>query len=170
MDAISFKKQYLPYQQKLYRIAYRLLEDGDDAEDMVQEAYIKLWNKKEELFRVENPESYSVIILRNLCLDFIKTKARHKTNSMEAIEYNLSEDTLLTQQLEEREKVKIIEKIVDQLPEQQRIVMKMRHIDDCSPDEIESITGLSNVNIRVLLSRARKKVKEIFEKEYNDEK
>jgi RNA polymerase sigma-70 factor (ECF subfamily) len=69
MDAESFKKQYLPHHQKLYRIAYKLLGNQCDAEDMIQEAYLKLWNKREELAEIRNPESFSVILLKNICFD-----------------------------------------------------------------------------------------------------
>lgn len=64
MDSECFKQQYLPWHEKLYRIAFRLLGNAYDAEDMVQEAYLKLWNKRDELAEIKNPESYSVVIIR----------------------------------------------------------------------------------------------------------
>ena len=67
MDAETFKKVFLPYHQKLYRIAYRIVQDTANAEDIVQETFIKLWNKKDELEQIENTEGFAIIIVRNTC-------------------------------------------------------------------------------------------------------
>ena len=69
MDAAEFKQQFLPCHQKLYRTAYRLMGNSRDAEDMVQEAYLKLWNKRNELTEILNPEAYCVVFIKNLCYD-----------------------------------------------------------------------------------------------------
>lgn len=160
MDAITFKEKYIPYHQKLYRVAYRLLEDACDAEDVVQEAYIKLWNKRDELIQVENSEAYCVILLRNLCLDFLRTKKKHLFQSTE--DTVISDQQILSDEIETIDEIKHIETIIDLLPEQQRKIIKLRHFDDYSNEEIEEIMGLTSVNVRVLMSRARKKVKELF--------
>lgn len=160
MDAITFKEKYIPYHQKLYRVAYRLLEDACDAEDVVQEAYIKLWNKRDELIRVENSEAYCVILLRNLCLDFLRTKKKHLFQSTE--DTVISDQQVLSDEIETIDEIKHIETIIDLLPEQQRKIIKLRHFDDYSNEEIEEIMGLTSVNVRVLMSRARKKIRELF--------
>ena len=69
MDAAEFKQQFLPYHRKLYRTAFRLTENPQEAEDMVQEAYLKLWNKRDELAGVLNTEAYCVTLVKNLCYD-----------------------------------------------------------------------------------------------------
>lgn len=160
MDAITFKEKYIPYHQKLYRVAYRLLEDACDAEDVVQEAYIKLWNKRDELIRVENSEAYCVILLRNLCLDFLRTKKKHLFQSTE--DTVISDQQVLSDEIETIDEIKHIETIINLLPEQQRKIIKLRHFDDYSNEEIEEIMGLTSVNVRVLMSRARKKIRELF--------
>ena len=71
MDAESFKKEFLPYHRKLYRVAYRLLENSADAEDIVQEAYLKLWDKREGLTVISNPEAFSVTLVKNILIVFI---------------------------------------------------------------------------------------------------
>lgn len=160
MDAVTFKEKYIPYHQKLYRVAYRLLEDTCDAEDVVQEAYIKLWNKRDELAIVENSEAYCIILLRNLCLDFLRVKKKHLFQSTE--DTILSDRYVLSDEIEAIDEIKHIETIIDLLPEQQRKIVKLRHFDDYSNEEIEEIMGLTSVNVRVLMSRARKKIKELF--------
>lgn len=165
MEATLFKQKYMSAHTKLYRIAYRLLEDASDAEDMVQETYAKLWSKRKELNDIENGESYAVVILRNLCLDHIRSRNRHQTDTINEVEYQIGNGARSAQvEMEQREDVSHIEKIIDSLPDQQRMVIKLRHWDDKSLDEIEEITGLSDVNVRVLLSRARKKIKDVLAK------
>lgn len=164
MNATTFKEKYMPYHQKLYRVAFRLLEDAFDAEDIVQEAYIKLWNKRNELAQVENSEAYCVILLRNLCLDFLRTKKKNLFQSTEDVV--ISDNLILSDEIEISDEINHIESIINLLPDQQRKVIKMRHFDNYSNEEIEEIMGLSSVNVRVLMSRARKKVKELFNK-YN---
>ena len=61
------KNEFLPYHRKLYCIAYRLLENAADAEDLVQEAYLKLWDKREGLAIISNPEAFSVTLVKKLC-------------------------------------------------------------------------------------------------------
>jgi len=72
MDATEFKQQFLPYHRKLYRTAFRLTENPQEAEDMVQEAYLKLWNKRNELTGVLNTEAYCVTLVKNLCYDTLR--------------------------------------------------------------------------------------------------
>lgn len=160
MNTVIFKEKYLPYHQRMYRVAYRLLEDAQDAQDMVQEAYIKLWNKRNELDHIENDESYCIVILRNLCIDFLRSKNK---NIIQSIDNTiLTDHNIITDDIEHKESINQIEILIAQLPEQQQKVIKLRHFEDYSNEEIEQITGLSSVNVRVLLSRARKKIKELF--------
>lgn len=167
MDVEIFKKEFLPCHQQLYRIAYRLLEDESNAEDMVQETYIKLWNKREELESVDNKRSFAFVIIRNLCLDYLrKVKDRLPISN----DTPIPETESLSKTIEDRDTVECIKKLIERLPEQQRLVMKFKHWDDYSDEEIEKITGLSAINIRVTLSRARKTIKEQFKQWYNNGK
>lgn len=161
MNAECFKQQYLPCHQKLYRIAFHLLGNARDAEDMVQEAYLKLWNKRNELSEVKNPESYSVVILKNLCFDLLRS-AKDNMDNRTPEELNIATDTLLVTEIETKDELNQMKQIITHLPRQQQQVMILRHVNDCSMEDIEQITGLNAINIRVLLSRARKKIREQF--------
>lgn len=159
MDAETFKKVFLPYHQKLYRIAYRMVQDVANAEDIVQETFIKLWNKRDELKDVENTEAFSIIILRNTCLDQLR-KTKHEFQM--AYDTDIPEKESLSHQIELHDDAVHIKKLIHELPDQQRQVMMMKHWDGYSDEEIEQITGLSSGNIRVILSRARKMIREQF--------
>ncbi len=73
MDTEIFKRKFLPYYKKLYYIAYRLLENEADAQDIVQEAYLKMWNKREGLTMISNPEAFSVTLVKNMCFDLLRS-------------------------------------------------------------------------------------------------
>lgn len=73
MDTAEFKQQFLPYHRKLYRVAFRLTGNPQDAEDMVQEAYLKLWKKRDELSEVASIEAYCVTLIKNLCYDSLRS-------------------------------------------------------------------------------------------------
>lgn len=73
MDAENFKRKFLPFHPKLFRIAYALVENKADAEDILQDAYFKLWNKRDDLPGIDNPEAFCVTLVKNLCLDFLRS-------------------------------------------------------------------------------------------------
>lgn len=163
MDTESFKKLFLPCHSKLYNIAYRLTGNTNDAEDIVQEAYLKLWNKRNELKDIKNPESFSVVLLKNLCFDYLRS-VKHYIDNRSPEELNIEGYESVSAEIEIKDEFGYIKQLITELPEQQQKVMTLRHVNDCSMEEIEEITGLKAVNIRVLLSRARKKIREQFEK------
>lgn len=163
MDEGSFKRLFLPLHPKLYRIAFALTNNAQDAEDLLQEAYCKLWDKRKELQGIANHEAFCVTLMRNMCLDFLRSPLQKRkyeeVNDTVSVNNNSPEAELM-----EQDKIRIIHKIINNLPENQRLVLRLRGIEDCSPEEVEQLTGLSAINIRVLLSRARKTIREQFEK------
>lgn len=161
MTHAEFKARFLPCYQKLYRIAYRYLGDVYDAEDMVQNTYLKLWEKQDFLEGIDSDEAYAVTTLKHLCLDKLKAPLV-QTDDDSGLVGESSPEPPPDQALEQKEEMKIVMRIISELPEQQRQVVLMRHFEEKSTEEIERETGLSNVNIRVLLSRARKTIKELF--------
>lgn len=167
MDAESFKKEYLPFHRKLYHVAFKLLENEADAEDLVQEAYLKLWNKRDGLTVISNPEAFSVTLVKNMCFDILRSGKYSQTR--QTVELNTVLEYSQADNLEAKDEVRHIRSIIARLPEQQKQVVTLRDVKECSYEEIEHITGLNSVNIRVLLSRARKRIREQFNKLNNYE-
>ena len=164
MNAESFKKQFLPFHPKLYRIAFALLENKEDAEDILQEAYCKLWKKRNELTKIINPEAFAVTLTKNLCLDFLRSaRVQHREESVEGIQMT-AEEPPPDSSLERRDELNMIRQLIERLPENQRQVIRLRGLNDCSPEEIAEITGFTAVNVRTLLSRARKMIHEQYKK------
>ncbi|MDR2823875.1 MAG: sigma-70 family RNA polymerase sigma factor [Prevotellaceae bacterium] len=158
MNAAEFKRKFLPISRKLYVVAFRLLENRQDAEDAVQEAFTKLWIKRAKLHQIANNEAFAMVVLRNICLDILKAKKVKFTDFDE----NLPESQSSSAEMETREKALIVRKLIDRLPDTQCRIIKMKHWDNFSNDEISHATGISEGNVRVILSRARKTLREQF--------
>lgn len=167
MDAESFKREFLPYHRKLYCVAYRLLENTEDAEDVVQEAYLKLWDKREGLAIISNAEAFCVTLVKNMCFDLLRSGKY--VLSRQGVELSEVCGATTTDNLELRDEAKQVRQIIARLPLQQQRVVTLRDVKGCSFEEIERLTGLNATNVRVLLSRARKKIREEFNKWNNYE-
>lgn len=158
MDSKTFKDVFIPYHEKLYRIAYRITNDSDIAQDLVQETYIKLWNNREKWATLKSAEAYAVVVLKNTCMDYLKKENRYNKTALN----NESEKIVDVDALEHKDDEFYIKSIVNSLPQQQQLAFWMKHWDGYSNEEIEKILGVSAVNLRVILSRARTKVKDQF--------
>ena len=102
MDAASFKQQFLPCHAKLYRVAFRLMGNVQDAEDMVQEAYLKLWKKRDELSEVASIEAYCVTLIKNLCYDSLRS-CRPDEDSRLPEELKLPTDSNIAREIEQKD-------------------------------------------------------------------
>jgi RNA polymerase sigma factor, sigma-70 family len=160
MTAKVFKRDYYVFHPKLYRIALRMLGNEEDAADMVQETYCSLWDKRHTLTHVKTPEAYAVETLRNRCLNKLRQKDKEPVNVIfpELIGNSIE------QQLYDKDEINLIEKLIAGLPERQRMVFQLRHYDDCAYEEIGLIMDLSVENVRMILSRTRKSLREQFNK------
>ena len=162
MDANDFKRKFLPYHRKLYRAAFHLMGNAQDAEDMVQEAYLKLWKRRDELpSDIDNLEAYCVTIVKNVCRDALRL-SQLEEDGRPPEELPIAGSTNLAHEVEIKDEARQVMTLIGQLPEQQQQIMLMRDVEDRPYEEIEQATGLTSVNIRVLLSRARKKIREQF--------
>lgn len=162
MDANDFKRKFLPYHRKLYRAAFHLMGNAQDAEDMVQEAYLKLWKRRDELpTDIANLEAYCVILVKNVCYDALRL-SRLEEDGRTPEELPIAGSTNVAHEVEVKDETRQVMTLIDRLPEQQQQIMRMRDVEDRPYEEIEQATGLTSVNIRVLLSRARKKIREQF--------
>lgn len=162
MDADEFKQRFYPFHPKLYRIACALLNNTNDAEDVLQDLYCKLWSKRSELTAIHHPEAFCVTLVKNLCMDFLRSpKNRASAHVPEEVPETISEHTP-AHDLESKEEMRCIERLIDTLPAKQQVVIRMRGCGDCTLEEIETVTGETAANVRVLLSRARKTLKEML--------
>ncbi len=161
MNAQQFKALFLPFHKRLYRTAFRLLGNAPDAEDMVQEVYLKLWSRRNELAEMENVEAYLVTLVKHMCYDALRASPPEEDGSPPD-ELPLAADDDVAQSVEMRDELGVVQTLIARLPADQRQIIVMRDVNGCSYEEIEEAAGLSQGNIRVLLCRARKKIREQF--------
>ena len=150
----------------LYRFAKSMLNNREEAEDCVQEIFLKLWTKRESLKVIKNIKAFSLRMTRNLCLDKIKSR-KHSLTSLKGIEDEpIVSDVDIHKHVELQDALSRMHQIILQLPEQQRIVLHLRNIEELEMEEISEITGLNISHLRVTLSRARMAVREMYQKLY----
>lgn len=159
MSLEAFKSRVLPAKDKMYRFAQRLLKDDEEAKDIVQEAMIRVWNKRDEMHTYLNMEAWCMRIVRNLSLDRIKSK-QYNSDRLDTA-YNLSAPEVNPEQKTEIDNtMENIHNFIASLPDKQRQIMQLRDIEGFSYKEIGDILNLDANNVKVNLFRARKSVRE----------
>ena len=149
----------MPLQQMLYREAYRMLCDRFEAEDAVQNLYLKLWERKEELKSLVSPETYCLTLLKNICIDrWRQLRTRDEDEQIEPDEIAVHTPP----ETESKEAEECLQHFLAGLPQVQQKIMMMK-MNGCTYDEIEKITGMSQGNIRVVISRIRKRFREFYD-------
>ena len=165
MKEKEFNHIVLPLAQPVWSYALNMTSDPTTSADITQEVMLRLWDHRHELPQKDNIKAYALKITRNLCLDLIKKQK--PIYDEQQIDQNGGYEKDLLQQIENKDTAEVVQKIIDTLPPTQREVMILREIEEMEYDEISQITGLGLNNIRVLLSRARSKVKEILVNKYH---
>ena len=153
----DFRKIWLPLADRFYRVAYHLLESRDDAEDAVQELYLKILSIPGKLVYVRDPAAYGITLLKNICIDRIRRRESRKAEQLE--EFMAADASGPERKMTEKDTLSRVMEEMRKLPEKQAKVLRMRALEGLEYDEIASRTGLSLVNIRVLISMARKTLK-----------
>ncbi len=148
---------------KLYRLAKLLLRRQEDVEDALQEVFLKLWMIRDKLATYRSIEALGMRITKNLCLSKLKAQNRRRTVDVEALEVNSGRETPY-QEIEFSDSVRVLQELIDRLPQQQKLIFHLRHVEQYSFEEIEAITGLPVTNIRTSLCRARQRVNEHYVK------
>jgi RNA polymerase sigma-70 factor (ECF subfamily) len=155
MDYSEFENKWLPLNGNFYRVAFYILEDENDAMDIVQNLYLKLWNGRDRLDEVSNPLGYGITLTKNLCLDKVrnyKSKNTERIDEKAEIIDTSSPETIIL----DKERIAMVLDAIEKLPDKQKLVLKMRLLYDMPYDKISKLTGLSELNIRVFVSIARK--------------
>jgi len=158
MQQSEFLNVVMPFKDKLYRLAKRLLVSTEEAEDATQEILIKLWNKNTSFENYKSVEAFAMTMTKNFCLDRLKSK---QAGNLKLVHSNYQEKgSLLQKQIEAKDSVSWVERIMEELPEQQKMVLQLRDVEEYDYDEIAEMLDMQPTAVRVALSRARKTVRE----------
>ncbi len=164
MNLETFQNQVFPVKNKLFRFAFRLLGSSEEAKDVVQEVFIKVWNGREQLAEVENIEAWCMRITKNLSLDRLRQQNRRPTDSLEQGVHILNETLSPYENTEISESMKRVGELMAGLPEKQRQVMHLRDIEGYTYHEISEILEIDMSQVKVNLFRARNSVREQLQK------
>lgn len=150
----DFSNIWIPLADRFYRVAYYLLESEEDAEDALQELYLKLWAARSGLSGVQNPPAYGISMLKNICIDRIRKRMVRKAEPLDKVPH--PEDTHTESRTDIKDALRYLLQEMEKLPDKQRMVIRMRAVEGLEYEDIARRTGLSEVYIRVLVTMARK--------------
>jgi len=155
----DFRTDVLPISNKLLRFALQILQDEEEAKDVLQDIFLKLWQKRDELSAIENLEAFAMRMMRNRCLDVVRAR---RTVSMEVVKKTQlpDEESQETDHLDFTDSAMLVKRIIADLPDLQRTIIHLRDIEQLEYEEIAAATEMNVNAIRVNLSRARKKVRD----------
>ena len=145
MKKINFRNDILPMKDALFRLALRITLSREEAEDIVQETLIKVWNRRDSWDTIESIEAFSMTICRNMSLDRLRLHDNQNA-SLDDDESTISSDRLDSgstpyERTVQREKVEIVRTLIDSLPEKQRSCMQLRDFEGKTYKEIAAVLG-----------------------------
>lgn len=155
-----FKTQILPMKDKLFRVSCRITNDASEAEDVVQEVFIKVWDLRSEWSKYNNLQGWVMQLIKNKSIDKTRSKYR-KTTSLDGV-YNMAQHGNSPEQIavlsDSMRQIKTL--MSDLLPEKQRLIMELRDFDEMTYQEVADELAIPLNHVKVNLSRARKTVRE----------
>ncbi|RXG30478.1 RNA polymerase sigma factor [Leeuwenhoekiella palythoae] len=165
MNQKEFLAQVTPIQDRLYRLAKRLLVSEDEAQDATQEILIKLWSNRMKIKKLRSIEAFAVTMTKNYCYDKLKAKS---SSNLQLVHSNYEDQHYNTVKTSENnDSVNWVLELMKELPEQQRLILHMRDVEQYSNSEIAKELDLNETAVRVTLSRARKTIREQLLKKHN---
>lgn len=163
MKKISFRNDVLPLKNELYRLALRITLNPAEAEDVVQDTLIKVWNRRDTWHELDSIEAFCLTVCRNQALD----RLRKKENDHDSLEQNTGLQPLASsnpqEKMIEKDKLELVRKIINSLPEKQRSCMQLRDIEGKSYKEVAKALDISEEQVKVNIFRARQAIKQKFQ-------
>ena len=167
MKEISFRTDVLPLKNELFRLALRITLNRADAEDVVQETMLKVWNRRQQWEQIESIEAFCITICRNLALDRLK-KADNQNASLDEEGYDTPDSSYAAnpeEQAMQRDKVECVRMLINQLPEKQRTCMQLRDVEGKAYKEIAAILDITEQQVKINIFRARQTIKQEYLKQ-----
>ena len=164
MNKISFRNDILPLKNELYRLALRITLNPAEAEDVVQETMIKVWNRRDQWDEIDSIEAFCLTICRNLSLDKMK-KMTNQSQSLSEGEHDTPDHSYSSnpeEQAVQQDRITLVRRLISELPEKQRSVMQLRDFEGKSYQEIADIMAISEEQVKVNIFRARQAIRQRF--------
>lgn len=166
MELQYFEQNILPLKDKLFRIALRITASRPEAEDVVQDVMMKMWQMRGEWDRIANKEAYCCMAARNLALGKTELKDNQRGRADSAT-LSIKDDATPVQALEGKESMEMLRAFIDKLPPHEKAAMELRDIEGMSYREISETLQINDGQVRVNIHRARQKIKQYFDRAEN---
>lgn len=166
MKKISFQTDVLPLKDKLFRLALRITLNPAEAEDVVQDTMLKVWNRREQWEQIDSIEAFCLTICRNLSLDKVRRMGRQEQSldiSNDPTDHSYTSNP--EEQAVQRDRVKLVRQLISQLPEKQRTAMQLRDVEGKSYRDIADIMGITEEQVKINIFRARQTIKKEFKQQ-----
>lgn len=168
---ISFQHDILPLKNELYRLALRITLSREEAEDVVQDTMIKVWNNRDRWQEIDSIEAYCLTICRNLSLDALRKKDnQHQSIEEEEVLASQQSTQNLQEAIIQKDRLQLIRQLVNALPEKQRSCMQLRDFEGKPYKEIATILNISEEQVKVNIFRARQTIKQKYQDIENQER
>ena len=165
MNETEYLKIVLPFKDKMFRVAKRLLVSIEEAEDATQDVLLKLWKNRQKFKDYNSPEAFAMTMTKNWCFDRLKSK---QAQNLKIVHNNYEDHSRsLQKSIEVNDSLQWVKTHMDALPEKQKLILQLRDIEQYEFKEIAKIVNMTETNIRVSLSRARKTIREKLTKTHN---
>ena len=165
MKQISFQTDILPLKNDLYRMALRITMNAAEAEDVVQETMMKVWNRRDQWEQIESIEAFCLTICRNLSLDKVR-RMDNQTQSLDAAydPKDLGVSSNPEEQAIQSDRIRLVRQLINTLPEKQRSCMQLRDMEGKSYKDIATILDITEEQVKVNIFRARQTIREKFKR------
>lgn len=161
MQQISFRNDILPLKDKLFRVALRITLDRAEAEDVVQDTMIRVWNKREEWTELDSIEAYCLTVCKNLAIDRSQKMVAQSVELTPDLEQS-ADASGPYDQLVNSEQLSLVHKLINELPETQKLIVQLRDVEGQSYKEIANVLQITEDQVKVNLFRARQKIKQRY--------
>lgn len=163
MKEISFRNDILPLKNELFRLALRITLNREEAEDIVQDTMLKVWNRRNDWENIDNIEAFSLTVCRNLALDAVK-KASSKTESIDTKEIDAPDRAQTPyEKMIQKDRITLVRQLIDALPEKQRSCMQLRDIEGKPYRDIANVLGITEEQVKINIFRARQTIKKRYQ-------
>jgi RNA polymerase sigma-70 factor (ECF subfamily) len=165
VKTISFQSDILPLKNELYRMALRITMNAADAEDVVQETMMKVWNRRDQWNQIESIEAFCLTICRNVSLDKVR-RMDNQTQSLDAA-YDPKDQGVASnpeEQAIQSDRVRLVRQMINLLPEKQRSCMQLRDMEGKSYKDIATVLDITEEQVKVNIFRARQTIREKFKR------
>ena len=161
-----FTGRILPLKDKLLRAAYSIVRQTEEAEDIVQDVLLRIWDKRDEWIRLNNYEGYCMTMTRNLSIDRIR-KNKIPVHPLENVLEIHTPEKNPYEAAASKESLKQIQEVMQSLPEKQFLTIQLREAEGKSYNEIATLMGISIEQVKVNIHRARTAIKQQLMKQLN---